>query len=156
VIRASAARTIARSASIPTCSLPDGSPCYPEGWQRVLDGVQNVLGLAGFVPALGAVPDLLKATISAERGDGPGAVLSLAAALPAAGDAFAAASSFRGAMQRGTFNSGIGQHAHHIFSQKFTDTRKKLDINWNGAENGAWWEVTDHLRNAYGYNKEWQ
>lgn len=64
------------------------------------------------------------------------------------------ASGFRGAMQRATFNSGVGQHAHHIFAQQFKETWEKLGINC--AENGAWWEVTDHLRNAYDYNKAWE
>ena len=51
---------------------------------------------------------------------------------------------------------GTGQHAHHMFSQKFSDTWQQLRINWDGAENGVWWEATDDLKNAYGYNKMWE
>lgn len=52
----------------------------------VLDGLQTVLDLAGFVPGVGAVPDLTNAAIYALRGDKVNASLSLLAAVPGVGD----------------------------------------------------------------------
>lgn len=56
----------------------------------VLDGIQNALDIAGFVPAAGAIPDLLNAAIYAARGDMANAGLSVLAAVPGIGDAAAA------------------------------------------------------------------
>ncbi len=47
-------------------------------------------------------------------------------------------------------------HAHHVFAKKFRDTWNRLGINFEDPANGAWWEVGDHLRNAYGYNRRWE
>lgn len=52
-----------------------------------LRGVHEVLDWAGFVPGLGAVPDLINAGIYAIEGDVGNAVLSGAAAVPIIGDA---------------------------------------------------------------------
>lgn len=52
----------------------------------VLDGVQLALDAAGMVPVLGAIPDLINASISVLRGDWVGAGLSIVAAVPGAGD----------------------------------------------------------------------
>lgn len=52
----------------------------------VLDGVQLALDAAGMVPVLGAVPDLINASISVLRGDWVGAGLSILAAVPGVGD----------------------------------------------------------------------
>lgn len=57
----------------------------------VLDGTQTALDVAGMVPAVGNAADLLNAGISAARGDMVGAGLSLAAAVPGAGQAVTAA-----------------------------------------------------------------
>ncbi len=59
--------------------------------EDVLDGIQLALDVAGFIPGVGAVPDLLNAGISALRGDWVGAGLSLVAAVPGIGDAVAGA-----------------------------------------------------------------
>jgi hypothetical protein len=56
-------------------------------WGRLSDPVHVVLGAAGFIPGLGAVPDLLDAGIYALEGDMVNAGLSSAAAIPFAGDA---------------------------------------------------------------------
>lgn len=52
----------------------------------VLDGVQLALDAAGMVPVLGAIPDLINASISVLRGDWVGAGLSIVAAMPGVGD----------------------------------------------------------------------
>lgn len=57
----------------------------------VLDGIQTALDFAGFIPMLGAAPDLLNAGISAMRGDFLGAGLNLLAAVPVIGDSVKAA-----------------------------------------------------------------
>lgn len=57
----------------------------------VLDGIQIALDVAGFVPGLGAIPDLTNAAISALRGNWTEAGLSVLAAVPIVGDAAAGA-----------------------------------------------------------------
>lgn len=57
----------------------------------VLDGIQLALDAAGFIPGLGAVPDILNAGISVLRGDFAGAGLNLVSAVPGIGDAVKAA-----------------------------------------------------------------
>lgn len=54
---------------------------------NVLDGIQAVLTGLGFIPGLGAVPDLLNAAISVCRGRWLDAGLSVVAAVPGVGDA---------------------------------------------------------------------
>lgn len=56
----------------------------------VLDGIQLALDVAGFAPGVGAIPDLLNASISALRGNWAEAGMSLLAAVPGIGDAAAA------------------------------------------------------------------
>ena len=56
----------------------------------VLDGIQLALDAAGFLPGVGAAPDLLNAAISALRGNWSEAGMSLFAAIPLIGDAAAA------------------------------------------------------------------
>lgn len=53
----------------------------------VLDGIQLALDAAGLAPGVGAIPDLLNASISALRGDWTAAGLSVLAAVPVIGDA---------------------------------------------------------------------
>lgn len=52
----------------------------------ILDGLQLGLSVAGFVPGLGAIPDLLNAAISAARGNWADAGLSIVSAIPLIGD----------------------------------------------------------------------
>lgn len=59
--------------------------------EALLDGIQTALDIAGFVPGVGAIPDLLNAAVYAVRGDKINAGLSLLAAVPGIGDAAAAA-----------------------------------------------------------------
>ncbi len=56
----------------------------------VLDGIQLALDAAGFIPGLGAIPDLTNAAISALRGNWAEAGMSVLAAVPVIGDAAAA------------------------------------------------------------------
>jgi hypothetical protein len=57
------------------------------GWARVSNAIHTVLDLAGFIPGLGAIPDLINAGIYAAEGDFKNAALSATAAVPVAGDA---------------------------------------------------------------------
>ena len=59
--------------------------------ESVLDGIQLALDAAGLVPGVGAIPDLLNASISALRGDWTAAGLSVLAAVPVIGDVAIAA-----------------------------------------------------------------
>ena len=56
-------------------------------WGLVSGPVHFVLGAAGFIPGLGAIPDVLDAGVYALEGDAISAGLSLGAAVPLAGDA---------------------------------------------------------------------
>lgn len=57
------------------------------GWGAVSKWVHGALDVAGFIPGLGAVPDLINAGIYAAEGDLANASLSALAAVPAVGDA---------------------------------------------------------------------
>lgn len=59
--------------------------------EAVLDGIQLALDAAGFIPGLGAIPDLTNAAISALRGNWLEAGMSVLAAVPIIGDAAAGA-----------------------------------------------------------------
>ena len=59
--------------------------------ESILDGIQLALDAAGLAPGVGAIPDLLNASISALRGDWGAAGLSVLAAVPVIGDAATAA-----------------------------------------------------------------
>ena len=139
------------------CSLSDGSSCYPEGWTQVLDGIQNVLGLAGLVPGAGEVADLLNASISLGRGDTTGGLLSLAAMLPVGGQAFEAARSIRAGLKAFSGIEKVGSHAHHVFPWALRDRfHQRFQVNVSDARFGAWWEAKDHLRNSGAYQRDWE
>lgn len=73
---------------IPEELLQEFNELNTEGLNKesVLDGVQLALDAAGMVPVLGAVPDLINASISVLRGDWVGAGFSIVAAVPGVGD----------------------------------------------------------------------
>ncbi len=73
---------------IPEELLQEFNELDTEGLNKdsVLDGVQLALDAAGMVPILGAIPDLINASISVLRGDWVGAGLSIVAAVPGVGD----------------------------------------------------------------------
>jgi hypothetical protein len=58
-----------------------------ESRNEILDGLQTVLDLVGFIPGLGEVADLTNAGISAMRGNYLEAALSLISVIPGVGDA---------------------------------------------------------------------
>lgn len=74
-----------------------GSEIYSAGiensslqFSRILDNVQLGLDIGGFIPGVGAVPDIINAGIYILRGDWSSAALSALAAIPLYGDAVAA------------------------------------------------------------------
>ncbi|MEJ7589999.1 MAG: hypothetical protein WKF77_00470 [Planctomycetaceae bacterium] len=67
-------------------AIYDREQADAQWWEDVQDSIQTRLDYAGFIPILGAGPDLLNALISAKRGDAGGFTLSVAAALPFWGD----------------------------------------------------------------------
>ena len=73
---------------IPEELLQEFNELDTEGLNKdsVLDGVQLALDAAGMVPVLGAIPDLINASISVLRGDWVGAGISIVAAVPGVGD----------------------------------------------------------------------
>ncbi|MCC8174959.1 MAG: hypothetical protein LIO91_00785, partial [Bacteroidales bacterium] len=75
--------------TLPLDSIED--LCSKEGHstEEILDGIQLALDAAGFIPAFGAVPDLLNAAIYAFRGKWLEAGMSIVAAVPGIGDAVA-------------------------------------------------------------------
>ncbi len=85
-------RPWARSDTTPIGPIPEGpngSPEEEEPWSpsNILDGVQIVLDIAGFVPGVGELADATNAGVSIARGDYIGAALSAVSLLPIAGDA---------------------------------------------------------------------
>lgn len=46
--------------------------------------------------------------------------------------------------------------AHHVFPQKFLDIFERAGMNIHEGKYMQWWENTDHLKNARGYNNEWK
>ncbi|MBM3787002.1 MAG: hypothetical protein FJW30_21810 [Acidobacteria bacterium] len=143
------------------CTTVYGIPCYEEELLKLnlVEGIQLVLDLAGLVPGFGEVADLANALISAARGDGASAVMSLVAMVPIGGQLATAAKLTRRGLMEATGKTAeevMGQHAHHIYPRKFADVWERNRINWDSAGNGAWWEAWDHLRNAYQYNRDWE
>ena len=51
-----------------------------------------------------------------------------------------------------------GYDAHHVFPQKFKKDFVDAGFkDWNDAKKyGQWWDLHDHRKNAYAYNKAWQ
>ena len=68
---------------------PEEKPLQ-DWWETILDGAQFLLDIAGCIPVLGAVPDLINAGISLLRGNFAEAAMSAVAAIPLAGDAVGA------------------------------------------------------------------
>ncbi len=67
--------------------------------------------------------------------------------------------SFRNRLANLTETNPADTQAHHIFPQKFEERISELSggyIDVNDAKYGSWWKTTDHLRNAWKYNKEFE
>lgn len=79
-------------------TAPTDPPVKPETpketsfWGKISGAVHGTLDVAGFIPGLGAIPDVLNAGIYALEGDAVNAGMSLVAAVPGAGDAAKAGS----------------------------------------------------------------
>ena len=60
--------------------------------------------------------------------------------------------------QLGRLTGGIQEaaHAHHMLPRRFGAIFKRAGLDINDPRYGAWWEAQDHLRNAKGYNKQWE
>ncbi len=73
----------------PVVDNPTGEPTFEEGFNfnQVLDGVQVVLDLVGFIPGVGELADATNAGVSVARGDFVGAALSAISLMPIVGDA---------------------------------------------------------------------
>jgi hypothetical protein len=67
------------------------------GQSNFLDNAQNILGLAGMIPVVGAIADGINAVGYGLRGKWGDAGLSALSALPGVGDAFAAPKVVKGA-----------------------------------------------------------
>lgn len=72
--------------------VAEAAPSSGGWWSTASGWVHGALDVAGFVPGLGAVPDLLNAGIYAAEGDMANAAMSAVAAVPAFGDAAKGAS----------------------------------------------------------------
>lgn len=98
---------------------------------NVLDGIQTVLTGLGFVPGLGAAPDLLNAAISVCRGKWLDAGLSVVAAVPGIGDAIGG---IRIANQGAKIAGNMSKK--EIIKNAYTETMKLSKREWeiNGVE----------------------
>lgn len=64
---------------------------------------------------------------------------------------------YRHNLQVFTGLTGKGMHAHHIFPQaaRFQKYWDNVGINIHNPSNMKWWKASDHLSNAYDFNKAW-
>lgn len=98
--------------------------------ESVLDGVQIALDAAGMVPVLGAIPDLINASISVLRGDWIGAGLSIVAAVPGVGDVVGGAKiAYKGAK--------IASKSTKITKAKSVPKTTKIHSNSSQIKNGS-------------------
>lgn len=81
-------------------------------WKSASPWVHGGLDVLGFVPGLGAIPDLINAGIYAAEGDAVNASLSAVAAIPFAGDA----------IKGGVL---VGKGAHHLGSEVAQQTAQR-------------------------------
>lgn len=97
-----------RAGLVERLKAPEAQPGGGGFWSAASGWVHGALDVAGFVPGLGAIPDLLNAGIYAAEGDMGNAAMSAVAAVPAFGDAAKGAS----LAVRGT-RAAAGQVARH-------------------------------------------
>lgn len=105
--------------------------------EAVLDGIQLALDAAGLAPGVGAIPDLLNASISALRGDWAAAGLSVLAAVPVIGDA-ATAAKFA---QKGVKAAKVAKKAETVGNQivkgQLNASVAKVDMSSPNSKNGV-------------------
>ncbi len=63
---------------------------------------------------------------------------------------------FRENLARLTGRMPKGAHAHHVFPQQFERQFRNAGINVHDPKYGAWWEQSNHLKNAAKYNWRWK
>jgi RHS repeat-associated protein len=47
-------------------------------------------------------------------------------------------------------------HAHHVFPVRFLEDFAARGVDISNSRYLAWWQATDHLSNARGYNRHWE
>ncbi len=107
--------------------------------ESVLNGVQLALDAAGMVPVLGAIPDLINASISVLRGDWVGAGLSIVAAVPGVGDVVGGAKiAYKGAKiaknvskarKTGKLTGVEKVHIEQVPNSQYVNTSSRKTIN---------------------------
>jgi DNA/RNA non-specific endonuclease len=138
-------------------------------WERVSGAVHTVLDVAGFIPGLGAIPDLVNAGIYAAEGDYKNAALSSVAAVPLAGDAVKggaiAVKAGRQVLKHGDEALAVGtQVAKHgdeaaavaAKTSKATKAASEVtgrvgrnDVKWTVDANGSTVQAEAHLREVF-------
>ncbi len=134
---------------IPEELLQEFNELETEGLNKesVLDGIQLALDAAGMIPILGAVPDLINASISVLRGDWVGAGLSIVAAVPGVGDVVGGAKiAYKGAkiagkvttksIKTGKVVSKSSSNVTSIGSYKASAKRSNNTINSSDTKSG--------------------
>jgi hypothetical protein len=108
----------------------------------VLDGAQFVLDIAGMVPVLGAIPDLVNAGISALRGNWGDASVSLFSAIPGIGDVagatkigakvVGAVATLSQVVKGSTVANRRGQQLHKLYKALEHNPAKKMYKEYTG------------------------
>lgn len=92
------------------------------GWAAFSGWLHGALDVAGFIPGLGAIPDLVNAGIYALEGDWENAGLSAVAAVPAAGDVV------KGGTLAVRVGSEVAQHGDEVADAARLITRAGDDV----------------------------
>jgi hypothetical protein len=120
------------------------------GWARVSGIVHTVLDFAGFIPGLGAIPDLINAGIYAAEGDFKNAALSATAAIPIAGDgAKATVMVARHADEVIAVGSQVARHGDEVVDAGRLVTRNADEVATAGKKSD---DVADAATPARGAN----
>jgi hypothetical protein len=92
-----------------------------------------------------------------ESGEGPsGGQGSGATKGPGGGFKSFTEGNFRENLARLTGRMPEGAHAHHVFPQKLAKRFQEAGINVHDPKFGAWWERSNHLKNATEYTRRWE
>ncbi len=105
--------------------------------EAVLDGIQLALDAAGLAPGVGAIPDLLNASISALRGDWAAAGLSVLAAVPVIGDAATAAKFAQKGMKAAKAAKKTETAGNQIVKGQLNASVVKVDMSSPNSKNGV-------------------
>jgi hypothetical protein len=146
--------------------------CFFDSWSCTLDTLKafgsNLWNsadarstAAGFVPGLGEYRDgrELIDGVDLETGEplgwGQRGATAVGFALPLIPGS-AVRRGFRKELALLTEGAEAGAHAHHVFPVKFVEQFAAAGIDIRDARFGAWWEATEHLSSARGYNEAWR